>query len=645
MKKNIFFVIIIGTSINIAHAQLSVSGVLTPTQLVQNILVGAGVSVSNVTFNGDPFAIGSFNGTSSNIGFNSGILLATGDIANAIGPNLSGANTTDFGTSSFDPDLTAIATSTLFDAAILEFDFVPMSDTLKFQYVFASEEYPEFVCSEYNDVFGFFITGPNPGGGNYTSQNLAIIPGSTLPVAINTVNPGVVGAAGFGGTCQSLAYSNLYVDNTNGTSVEYDGFTVPLTATAAVTCGQTYHIKIAIADVGDGAYDSGVFLKAGSFSSNSVQILPHISYGGPNDSVLYEGCGTACVYFVRTSNSSVSDTVSVSIGGTAMNGVDYNTGVTGVHLPTQIIFQPGQDTLTYCINAVSDGIPEGLETILLSIHQTSGHCLQPTTNATLFISDLQPLHLTVSNDTTICNPASVNLNSFVTGGVQPYTFSWNNGAAVANPSVSVASTTSFIVSVNDACTGNPDPTLALSDSIKVTVFNPQNFTVTTGNDITVCPDNIINLTSQINGGASPFIYNWAILSGADTISSANQSSFSIVVTTNDFYLLTVRDFCNNVRSDSVRVFVDNNCFLSIPNVITPDGNGPNVNEFFYIANLDKFPNSGLEIYNRWGTKLYETADYLNDWNGSKYSDGTYYYILTVSNGRINPGFFQIMRMK
>jgi hypothetical protein len=108
-----------------------------------------------------------------------------------------------------------------------------------------------------------------------------------------------------------------------GASIQYDGFTVPLTAIAPVQCGSTYHIKIAIADAGDGSWDSGVFLEAGSFTSVGVQIIPEISYGGANDSTLYEGCGNACIYFVRTSNIAVQDTINITIGGTAVNGTDY----------------------------------------------------------------------------------------------------------------------------------------------------------------------------------------------------------------------------------------------------------------------------------------------------------------------------------
>ena len=103
----------------------------------------------------------------------------------------------------------------------------------------------------YNDVFGFFVSGPNPAGGNYTNYNVARIPGTAVPVTIDNVNSG--------------SYSSYYVNNGTGLTVVYDGFTTVLTAWCLVTPCNQYHIKIAIGDAGDGAYDSGVFLEENSF--------------------------------------------------------------------------------------------------------------------------------------------------------------------------------------------------------------------------------------------------------------------------------------------------------------------------------------------------------------------------------------------
>jgi len=135
----------------------------------------------------------------------------------------------------------------------LEFDFIPSSDSVEFRYVFASEEYPEFVNASFNDVFGFFISGQNPTGGAYSNLNIARIPGTNLPISIDNVN--------------STSHSQFYINNSGNSRIVFDGMTFVLTAKALVVPCQTYHIKIAIGDVMDGIYDSGVFLEASSFTS------------------------------------------------------------------------------------------------------------------------------------------------------------------------------------------------------------------------------------------------------------------------------------------------------------------------------------------------------------------------------------------
>ena len=169
----------------------------TPQQLVQSVLLGGGVTVSNVTFNGSPAAItsnqiGSFTTgfTPTNLGIASGLLLSSGGINGMAGPNNSGSTTTAItGTSMTDPQLQALVPGQLIkDASVLEFDFLPLSDTIKFKYVFGSEEYMEYVNTNYNDVFGFFITGQNPNGPAYVNKNIALIPNSTLPITIDNVN-------------------------------------------------------------------------------------------------------------------------------------------------------------------------------------------------------------------------------------------------------------------------------------------------------------------------------------------------------------------------------------------------------------------------------------------------------------------------
>jgi Secretion system C-terminal sorting domain len=241
----LFIAICIAT---LANAQLTVDTTYNWQQLIPTILGGNCVQISNVTFNSNQNASARFSGPNNAIGLNNGLLITTGKANLALGPNNSAKTGLDLHRPG-DPTLSALSGHDTHDAVILEFDFMSLSDdTLFIKYVFASEEYPEFVGSQYNDIFGFFVWGPNPAGGDYANHNIALIPGTNTPVAINNVN--------------HLSYTNFYVDNTGGAECQYDGFTVPLTASFSVLANQTYHLKIAISDAGDGIYDSGVFLES-----------------------------------------------------------------------------------------------------------------------------------------------------------------------------------------------------------------------------------------------------------------------------------------------------------------------------------------------------------------------------------------------
>lgn len=255
-------------------------------QQLETYLQGQGLSITNLVINcPDSSMIGTFNGANSNIGVNSGLIMASGDIAAATGPNNSGSMTLGGGIMNSDIDMDAIATVNTNDVCFIEFDATPQWNNIAFEYIFASEEYPEYVCSTFNDVFALLVSGPGISGPYSNGAiNVALVPGTTTQVAINTVNPGVPGG-GSAGVCDAIDpnwpnYNVYYVDNTNGTTVQYDGFTVPLTAYITLQSNQTYHFKIAIADAADAAFDSAVMLQESSFRSvnpNSIEEVPAIS--------------------------------------------------------------------------------------------------------------------------------------------------------------------------------------------------------------------------------------------------------------------------------------------------------------------------------------------------------------------------------
>lgn len=618
----------------------------TPNYLVQNVLLGSGVTVSNITFTGSPSAIGFFSSgltTNPTIGLDSGILIGSGDIIIAPGPNLSASNGND-NSMPGDPDLGQIVSpNQTFNAAILEFDFITYADTVKFDFVFASEEYPEYTCCTVNDVFGFFISGPGING-PYTNNaaNIALIPSTTVPIQINTVN----------GPCAPVSYCDAsspccggypqyYVDNSgwtnpptnlSPTSVEYDGFTTVLTAMSPVQCGQTYHIKIAISDVGDGIFDSGVFLKAGSFSGSGIAIDANISYGGPNDSTLFEGCGTACLLFTRAGNLNESDTVTLNLGGQVTNGVDFTPAI-----PSQVIFAPGVDTIVICLTAVSDNFVEGLESVVLTA-VSSAFCTQSdSVNLTFYLGDYTPLVLAASNDTTVCPNTPINLGANASGGVQPYAYSWSTGATTQNIVVSPSTNTTYTVTVTDSCNSTAQTQVI---NVNIAMIGPS----ITSNDYSICEGELLTLNTNYSGGAPPFTCNWMTLTGPDTLPTSYCSgAYSFTPTGNGTFVFTITDGCNRTDRDTVNVTVKPDCIIIIPNVFTPNGDGQN--DFLVFDNLENFPDSRLVIYNRWGNKIYENSNYLNNWNGDGKSDGVYYFILTLKNGEEYPGFVQILGSK
>ena len=320
-------VFLFGTS---AFSQITVTNTQTPIQLVENVLLGFGVTASNITVNGTPLNstniqgnVSYFDASGTAFPIPTGVLLTTGNGIAAIGPNSTGSFTNNAPATpsvATDPHLISIANAAPTNGIVLEFDFIPSGDTISFNYIFGSDEYPEFSPSTFNDAFGFFLWGPGITGpyalGGYPAggSNLAIIPGTTTPVTINNLGPGAGQFPQF--------YTNNLGGAAYGTAIQYDGTTVTLSANATVQCNQIYHIKLAISNVGDQSYDSGVFLQANSFSSEAVEVAVATVSG---DTSVIEGCTTADLMFIRP-QSQIGDTliVNYTIGGTATQGTAYS---------------------------------------------------------------------------------------------------------------------------------------------------------------------------------------------------------------------------------------------------------------------------------------------------------------------------------
>jgi hypothetical protein len=225
-------------------------------QGITNVLFGGCVNISNLTFSGSALQIGYFVDNTGTLGIDSGLVLTTGKIDSLIGinPSTFNGNNTNWGHSwggNGDALLSSESGNQTFDASIIEFDFSPQSDSLiGCRFLFASEEYPEYVGGSFNDIYGFFISGPGITG----NQNLAVIPGTSTPISVNNIN--------------ANTNSQYFNNNLGGQYLKLDGYTEPFSLNFPVTPNETYHFKIAIADVGDGIMDAAVFIKGGSFLGN-----------------------------------------------------------------------------------------------------------------------------------------------------------------------------------------------------------------------------------------------------------------------------------------------------------------------------------------------------------------------------------------
>ncbi len=269
-------------------AQMQVSsGVFSPQDLIQNVFLSSGVEVLEVNYFGSTEAIGYFSAGQNNIGIETGIVMSTGKALDVDNTNDSGSNssTTSMGQFS-DPDLASlVAPLSIGDLCIFEIKFIPYADTVEFNYVFGSEEYEEYVCTPFNDVFGFFISGPGINGPfSNNGENIAIVPGTNDFVAIGTVNNGNPNQSPAACPPQNNQYFNV---NPAGNQPMFDGFTDVFTARSIVMACDTYTIRLSLADASDFIFDSGVFLQAKSFGTTTIDV--EVTTVSSNETIA-EGC-------------------------------------------------------------------------------------------------------------------------------------------------------------------------------------------------------------------------------------------------------------------------------------------------------------------------------------------------------------------
>lgn len=501
------------------QGQMTVTTGNTATELAA-MLAGEGVEVSGATLN--PGCATTQRGTfgfpvgTSDLGIDSGIVLTTGKVDAAgtgvyspVGTFISATST-----GGSDPDLaTLLPGTTLNDACVLEFDFKPSGDTIKFRYVFGSEEYPEFACSGFNDVFGFFISG----GAFGTPTNIALVPGTTIPVAINSINKAPAGTSYSVATCAAMGtgspFSMYYVDNEGvllSPNVAYDGFTTVLTAIAAVNPCDTYHLKLAIADGLDQSYDSGVFLESGSLISTNLEVR---TYGGAGFEIPYTNCVRGCppgkFTVKRTGSFGEAITVPYSLEGTAVNGVDYAL------LPGSVVIPAGEETADVYIVPTILPAPVGPKTVVVKIYSpyVCGDDSIVLSSDTITIFDRVFIEIEQA-DTTICVGESVNLHvntDTVLDLVWTPTATLVNNPDEYDVIATPTTTTSYVATVSLAVEGVACP--ASSDTVKITVLYPPDVSFA-DSSLLMCLDGVYELNPIIVPEPdTSYTYFWSPPSG------------------------------------------------------------------------------------------------------------------------------------
>jgi gliding motility-associated-like protein len=475
----------------------------TVSSLVQNVLVSGCLVASNISYTGDPAAIGSFSSNGTSFALNNGIIISTGAVTNAMGPNLFTNVTTQFATPG-DADLNVITGSnSTKDAAVLQFDFIPANNTVEFRYIFASDEYPEWACGHFNDVFAFLLSGPGIAGGQGFSndaKNIALLPDNVTPVTTNNIhiagwNQGNFESSPNPVTCpdQNPQY---YVSNIGSNSIEYDGMTVVLTAHWTVIPCQTYHIKFAIADVADRKYDSGVFIEGASFTSNPVT-MNNFNLNGNQTSDIYEGCNYNFEFSRNNLNNTNPLTIHFSLTGLA-DSLDHTFPSDSVVIPA------GIDSIMIPYSAIMDGILEGSENMTIAIGNGCP-CSANEILKTLILHD--PLTLTTSLNNITCHGSN---NGIITanasGGSGTYQYSINGGPLQNSNIFSNLSPGTYYITTDDgtSCMTVAD-TVTLTDPPVLTL----NLAVT--NNISCNNGSNGEITASAGGGNGG--YNYSINNG------------------------------------------------------------------------------------------------------------------------------------
>ena len=684
---NVFFQTL-GLACASAVLSLQMTGQVTITQpyttaeeYVQEILLGEGVTATNITYTGSLAQLGLLENGSGVFSVESGLMLNTDDATcegfcgDCLGGSVPDQDLLDVANSVPPLINQTFTVSSVNDVCILEFDFEAGGDSIAFNYVFGSDEYLTYVNTTYNDIFAFFLSGPgitgpyaSPAGFPDGAINIAQVPESDplLPVTISSVN--------------NVTNSDYYIDNPAQEGICTNGYTTTFTAAAAVQCGETYHIKLAIADGSDTALESFVVLESGSFSSNAVNLeadavpfsagglqnlvpyeesvgLPSV-FNYPNgesfpfgewsannetivtvdgqetviDAVIIEGCNDARFTVIRPEvEADLLDTLYLGLAGSAILGLDYSDTF------DEVIMTPGQTESEITLGVVDDGANEGVEFVEITYEYINGCGELITTTSKVVILDPIPVEATPSDvDCQNLDGTQVLGYDNITG-YGPFRYVWDNNEwnnAWADPADWTVSFDSLFTMTDDegALLPSHNIELIVIDQCGKAFTFEQEVLYPVMTEAEICGGNTQDFPAFNSGilvedvrfnGVSLITNN---LSDVPLIVDATETGerwklngiVADVVEDTWQGVLTLVDTCGYETEALVRV---RDCV--VPNVFTPDASGDNDN--FRIRGLDGYMGSRLMIYNRYGTVVFQDetatdAEFELVWNG-RYDNG------------------------
>lgn len=631
--------------------------------LVKSLFPNDGsVTIDNIQFFGDERAIGGFSNGGESIKIPNGLILSTGDVKSALGPNNLLNTTTRFDVPSFiEPDLAELIDNPnlLYDLARIEFDIISTETNFSIDYVFASEEYCEYVGSAFTDVFGIFVIDQSiVDSFGYESTNLAVVPNTnqTQIVSIETVNwnnnqefynTNVPFPFSVDGSCP---VGEIFATPTAKEEIEYDGFTDVFTARYTLRPQKQYRIKIAIADVGDKLFDSAIFLQSKSEPVESIDCTFDAKWSD-NEEVAREGCGLLNFEISSPLFSNpptdFNYTYQVSDKSTATQGEDFRI-LTGSSVG---------NGLSFPIEIFEDEIEEEEETIVLEI---SLNCGESIVELTKKITDFVPVTLTL-RDTTICPGEVFFLQPTISDNTANLGYLWSDGSGEDSLLVGGFSNELIILEVIDECEN------IMVDSAMISVVpNDLIASLNTFGEIEFCKNTPFYVDFDLmnnNGVVTGFQWDFGagksygtdidgnpqiefLSSGVKQVRLQLETNTSCGFGVDTLFLITIEDCDDGLTleipdyepiDDGTNVNIGFDSLKTSNNLsrdVTLNVNSP-VNATLTFPILEEKENSfhnRLIIYNNLGQIIYYQKGYQNNWQGTHQSgryleSGTYFYSL------------------